>query len=565
MSNQIIKADSGDRVQQWLHLDDFSPGIWDGSYISSANPTISAPLGAAAPGQTFCCASLPQGGLGPLPGIDYINAYEEPFPGTTTSLYVVGFALNPGLQSGAEELIIVLEGDDGTSHYVQAWSTEPATADINSILSTTNPSTPGFFGAPYPAWTRMSTQPVIGDPGYVVPSPVLIFPSAVLTDGHGDQGHLYAYPPVTDPTSYSVQDLIDPTTSGVTGQVVTYNSRVQVLSGVGYAWPIPGGISTNENINYTDPFGSDAYGNQQVILAAEQPWGYGAWGSVSVGELILIKKSGGGVVMNGDISAPNSVIPLPGIESTGDFVGKADASSIGLVYCSQNRGAWLWNGGNTSQKISSQIQDNFYDASSTVIQSNNYGFCASHWQDWVLFSNNWLFDPDTGAWWILWPTTNNGNSKVIGYTFWWWQQGRLGYQVYAAPLKLGVTGDFSTNWYARFNSETAAGHYSWTSLPMHVVPNATRVVDVTQVIVRCSSPDGTGGTVTANIGDWSATTDGVIGSNPTTFRFNAGNGCLGLSDITLNLTSETATDGSAPIIDSVDIGFSTRARQGSDN
>ena len=158
MANQIIKADAGDRVQNYLHLDDFSPGIWDGSYISSANPTISAPLGAAAPGQTFCCASLPQGGLGPLPGIDYINAYEEPFPGATTSLYVVGFALNPGLQSGAEELIIILEGDDGTDHYVAGWSTEPATSDINSILSTTNPSTPGYFGAPYPAWSRMSTQ-----------------------------------------------------------------------------------------------------------------------------------------------------------------------------------------------------------------------------------------------------------------------------------------------------------------------------------------------------------------------------------------------------------------------
>ena len=562
MPNQITQAQAGDdRVKQWLHIDDFSPGIWDSSYISLASPTLTAPLGAASANETWKCASLPSGGLGPLPDIDYSDSLSF-FPGATNIHYIVGFALNPGLGNGLEELIIILESDDGSTHYFDVWSRIPNSLDQVQIANNVSASTPGYFGSPYPEWTRISAQPVIGEPGYIVPEPRLVFPSAVITDPHGNQGHLWCYPPVSSPTSYSLQDLVNPGVSGVSGQVITYNSRVQVLAGVGYQWPIAGGISTNENINYTDPPQSQNFGSQQTILAAEQPWGYGAWGSVTVGELVLIKKSGGGVVMNGDISEPTSIISLPGIESTGDFVGKADASSIGLVYCSQNRGAWLWNGGNTSQKISSQIKDNFYDCSSTVIASNNYGFCAHHWQDWVLFSNNFMYNPDTGGWWRIHPT-DDGNATTTGMTFWWWQQGRLGNHVYAAPLAIGSGAPSEEIWYVRFNNEVPSGHYSWLSLPVHVTANANRVVDVTQVIIRLSSPDNTGGTATVTINNESHTTQQVT-AQVRPHRLNFGSASIGLVDIRPLITCDN-DNGSAPLVHSIDIGFSTRALNPSDN
>jgi hypothetical protein len=456
-----------------------------------------------------------------------------------------------------------MEGDDGTDHYVLGYSYVPQTTTAHGLanVTTTNPTTPGIFGAPYPAWTRMSSQPVIGDPDYIVPTPVLVFPGSVLTDASTNSGHIWIYPPVGSPTSFSCQDLVDPGVTGVSGQVITYGDRILVLSGVGYSWPVSGGISTNENINFTDPPEGEDYLDQQTILVAEDPWGYGAWGSISVGELVLIKKGTGGVIVTGDIESPNSVIYLPGIQSTGDIVGRANANQIGLIYCSEGRGAWLWNGGNTSEKISPQLRDNFFDCASTVIPSNNYGFYSESWQDWIMFSNNWLFNPDTNSWWCIWPQLGEGNDEVIGQTYFWWTKGRLGYQRYAAPLKIDNVGDYGTNWFSRFDSTVPASNWSWTSLPMHVVPTADRVVDVRQVVLRLSSPDGTAPVATVQIGSWvgrTIDTGTTIGRNPTTFRFNAGAGSLGLEDITVQILGEN-TDGSAPILHSIDIGFNIRA------
>ena len=398
----------------------------------------------------------------------------------------------------------------------------------------------------------------------MVPTPTLVFPSAVITDSHTNSGHLYLYPNPSSPSSFAVADIVVPGVSAVTGQVLTYGSRIIVLSGIGDPWPIAGGISTNNQVNYTDPFGSYDYGNQNALFNIEQPWGYGAWGSVSVGELILIRKYGGGVVINGDVSSPNSVISLPGIEPTGQIVGSAHASSIGLIYCAEGKGAWTWNGGNTSQKISTQIQDNFFDAATPAnIPSNNYGFFVEKWQDWLLFSNNWMFNPDTGGWWIFHPTTGNGNANVDGLTFFWWHHGNRAFQFYASPLAIENDSALDQSWYVRFNGETLSKHYLWTSLPMHVVPNANRVVDVTQVIFRLSSPDGTGGTVSCTIGTETETTSAVY-NFVYPYRLNFGSGSLGQTDIICSLSADNP-NGSAPIVHSIDIGFTARARNPADN
>jgi hypothetical protein len=572
VSNGIVQAiDTSDaRVEQWLHLDDFAAGIFDGSYISTAEPIISAPFGAAQPTGTFCCASLPSGGLGPLPGISQVFGYSTPFPGTTDILFITGFINNPGLVNLDDELIILLEGDDGTHHYNLAYSYVPQTTTANAITNATetNASFAGYVGSPYPAWTRISSQPVIGDEGYIVPTPVLVWPATALTDSHTDQGHLWCYPPVGSPTEFSAQDLVNTETSGNTGQVICYDSRVIVLSGVAYSWPVSGGVATNENINYTDPPESEDYGDQQTLLVAEEPWGYGAWGSISVGELMLVKKRAGGVMVIGDIDAPSSVIYLAGIQPTGDIVGSAGVNQIGLIYCSEGRGAWVWNGGNTSQKISAQLQDNFFDCSSTVIPSNNYGFYVESWQDWILVSNNWLYNPDTGGWWRIYPPTGAGNEFVTGQTFFWWSKARLGYQRYAAPLAIGngAESSFGLDWFSRFDSTVPASAWSWTSLPMHLVPTADRVVDVRQIVLRLSSPDGTT-TAHASIvinNDFEASTIGTIGPDPTTFRFNVGIGALGLEDVVVEIFTWN-TDGSAPILHSMDIGFNVRASINTDN
>jgi len=569
VANQITNGQATDprNVDHWVHIDEFSPGCYDSSYISVDGIVVPAPLGAANADETFCCASLPSGGLGPLPALVETGVYPTGFGGSLTEAFITGFIVNPGLDDINDELVIIWEGDDGTTHYVSAYSVVPALGapGINQILNSTSATNGGgIFGAPYPAWTRMN----VGGTGN--PPPELVFPGAVSTDANGNNGHLYIYPPILAPTTFAVQDLIVGASS-TTGQVIAYGNRVLCLAGVNYPWPAGGGITTNENINFTDPPQSSSYGDQMTILGAEVPWGYGAWGSVSVGELMLIKKYGGGIALYGDIFEPSSVLELPGIQSVGDFVGKACASQIGLVYCSEQRGAWLWNGGNTSQKISPQLRDDFYDATTgTGLESNNYGFCVEHWQDWLLFSNNFMYNPDTGGWWVLYPTESKGSGSVPGHTMWWWSPGRFGNQMYSAPIRFGTAGGLNRNWYYKFDNEVPAPHYQWQSLPIDPVPNATRLIDVVQVIVRVSDPSPVVGTasLTVTIGDQntseSRTTTGVaIGADPTLYRFDFGASTLGLQNLIVTLNGDNSTSGySAPYVHSIDIGIKTRAMKG---
>ena len=547
------------RNVEWVHIDDFTPGCYDNSFISLAEPKLTAPLGSADATATFCCAALGRSGLGPLPALTLTKQFPNAMPGSSTEAYITGFAVNPGLNNGADELVIIFEADNGTNHYVEGYSVSPpATPSVNSILSSSSGTTSGgIFGAPYPAWTRMSTS----DFG-VNPSPVLVFPGAVATDSNGTDGHLYVYSELSSPTSFAVTDLNSAKTS-VTGQVICYGSRVICLVGQTYSWPISGGINTNENINYTDPPESDTYGDQGTLLTVETPWGYGAWGTMSVGELMLIKKYGGGIILYGDIDAPSSVIWMPGVQSVGDFVGKACSTVLGLIYCSEQRGAWIWNGGNTSQKISQQLRDSFYDATSgTGLLSNNYGFCVSSWQDWILFSNNFLYNPDTGSWWVIYPTEANGTTNVPGHAMWWWIPGRFGNQMYSAPIRFGTATGLTKNWYYQFDDEVPAPHWQWTSLPIHVTTNADRVLDVRQVVVRLSDPSNSGNctaTVTVNGTDLGTVAAGQIGLDPKAFRFEAG--VRGLYDIVVQINGDNASTGSSPILHSIDIGYQVRASE----
>jgi hypothetical protein len=569
MANQIVNAAQGERVSHYLHLDDFSPGVYDNTFISTAEAVVTAPLGAANAETTYCCAAIPSGGLGPLPALIETGTYPYGLPGAATEAWITGFIVNPGLDSVNDELVIIWEADDGTHHYVEGWSDVPYIFAVNNILSKTSATTPGIFGSPYPVWTRMS----VGGTGN--PPPVLVFPNAVVTDPAGINGHLYVYPPLLAPTTFAVQDLIV-SASSITGQTIAYGNRIICLAGINYPWPAGGGINTNENVNFTDPPQSSTYGDQMEIFGAEIPWGYGAWGSVSVGELLLIKKYGGALMMYGDVSNPSSVIELPGVQSTGDFVGQANANQSGLIYCAENLGAWIWNGGNTSQKISPQLRDDFYDAvTGTGLDSNNYGFNVASWQDWILFSNNYLFNPQTNSWWILYPNNANGNATVPGHTMWWWSGGRFANQMYAAPIRFGTAAGLNKNWWYLFDNTVPAPHYQWQSLPISVAPNSTRVIDVTQVVLRVSDPSDSG-TATCSItvshanpalGTETVTTPaGQIRQVPTSFRFNFGSATLGINNPVITLNGDnTTSDASAPIVHSVDIGYTIRALKATSN
>ena len=544
---------------QWVHIDDFSPGCFANTYVTpnqaapTGSPFVPAPLGAATPRGTWACASLRAGGLGPLPNVTQAHAIGA-ISGASTQL-IAGFICNPAVPG--DELVEIVEADDGSNHHFNAYSIQAGSGATNVITNPTSPSTAGFFGAPYPVFSRMNTS------GTGNPPPCLVFPSAVASDSHGTNGHLYVYPQLLSPGTYGAQDLVVPGTSGITGQVVAYGSRIICLAGIPYTWPT-GSVITNENFNYTDPPLSSGYGNQQSVLGAEWPWGYGAWGSVSVGELLLVKKWGGAVILYGDIANPTSAIEIPGVTPTGNIVGRAAATPGGLIYCSEKRGAWLWNGGNTATKISQQLEDDFFDLETGTIQSNNYGFNVTPWQGWTLFSHNWLHNSESNSWWILYPTTDQA-SQVLGIgsnDLWWYTPGQFGNIMYAAPLISSSSNGYLG--YIRFDSTMGSSEYRWQSLPIHVAPDADRVIDVRQLVIRASDPFNQGGcTIQANVGLWQSPVTGGIGQYPTMLRFNVGTGALGLEDIDGLVVHAWNTGGlgtCAPIIHSIDVGYQLRAK-----
>lgn len=563
---QVPAGNSPSEIYEYVHIDDFSPGIYSGSAIADEFPTVAAPLGACmvtADGQalgtsgslTYGCIALPGGGLGPLPGVTHTEDFTD-FPAFVGQYFQCGFICNPGLNSfGGDEIISVMEADDGsTSHYAQAWSVVPGNGyAANIILNSTSPSVSGFFGSPFPTFTRMSTS------GNSPWPPVLVFPMAVSTDANGANGHLYVYPELLSPGTFAVQDLIVGGSS-VTGQVICYGSRVIVLAGKSYTWPVSGGINTNENINFTDPPLSSTYGNQQSILGAEIPWGYGAWGSVSVGELLLVKKTGGAEIVYGDIDAPSSVIQVPGVQSTGDFVGQAAATPAGLVYCSDNAGAWLWNGGNTAQKISHQLDDEFFQAQTRVPGTNNAGFSCYYWRDWVLVSSNYLYDLRSNSWWLLYPYGSQGVG-ITGDNLGWYSRGAAGNVLYAAPMRIFLGG--TQTWFLTFDAEVPTQEWLWTSAPIHVDKDADRVIDVRQVTLRLSSFDYTT-TCAVKLSVSGTEYDPIevptIGSNPTPVRFNVA--AKGLDSIVIQVYgyNRAGAGNSAPMLHSIDIGYQVRAK-----
>ena len=386
--------------------------------------------------------------------------------------------------------------------------------------------------------------------------PCIAFVNGGVASATNDStGQVFLYPDPSQPTVLTAQQLIYPIGGGgfssIAGQVLCHQNRILVLAGTNYGWPVGSGFNTNENINFTDPPNSAFYGDQMTVLQAEDPYGYGAWSSVSAGELFLVKKRGGGAVMTGDIFSPN-VTFYPGIQSTGGMYGRADAGSLGVFYCSLDNGAWLWNGGNTAQKISMQLDDNFYVPAEFTSDAIDYGYFVQCIGDKAFFSNNWMYDMTLHSWWIYYPQSSQGGTNLF------WVNPVSGRYFYAANLSFTGTNDFMY----QFDMQTPAQTYQWQSLPLRLAsPN--HVNDVRQLYVRaaCTAADCS---VTASIYDqgnlvWGPATEAIpVNSGGYIIRFNTGT-AVGVFEPQVRLKFSNSTSADMAILHEWGINYDTRA------
>jgi hypothetical protein len=371
------------------------------------------------------------------------------------------------------------------------------------------------------------------------------------------------YPAPATPTSYTPLKLItDGTPQSISGMILVHQFRVVVLSNTPFSWPLGGANAwaVNDVINFTDPANGDVYPaqtttGQMLIAASEEPFGYGCGGSISAGELFLVKRRGGGVIITGDLFAPTSITYLPGVQPTGGGYGNADSGIQGLFYCSIDNGVWVWNGSNTSQKISQQLDDSFFMTPDAAIYLSWYVRCIG---DKVYFSNNWLYDTRTGSWWKYAPDATQGGTSYF------WIQNVDGTGFYVSPLTFQNS---NINFLHRFDFNTPAQHYQWRSSPLRL-SGQDRVADIREIVVRASC-SGSHGAVTLRVLDKGATVwgpytqTGTVDAGPDIIRFNAA--ALGVSEPQVQINVDNSSSDDMPVVHSISVKYRERAHQGVTN
>jgi hypothetical protein len=558
------------RNYKWLTIEDFTPGIITNlQMVYPVNTGASRGVPGKQLGQAQAavgCIALPNGGLAPLPGI-YTPPWNggspviPPLHGLGTENMIAGFFVggkifDNGVNGGfaSDELIVNQMNFDGTT--ANFWLDSYRVSNIGSGGTGVNniyANTGAAIGTP--VWTTMTggltranaVATDVGNPCWAV--------EFWFRAGSGQGSKcMFLYP---DPTNYGTGGFVPyqlyggTPAGGIPGPFILHQNRIIQAELFGALW----GSSqrdwwTAELLNYTDPPNGVAFGIQQEVFVQEDPSGYAAWGSQSASELFLVKNEGGGVVISGDLNSP-TVTALPGVTPTAGIACRGASTPIGFVYAVNERGLWVWNGSNTSQKISNQLDDaSFTPGEGFGLHPLFAGPSVQiiQWGDWILASNDWLYDTNTGGWWQLPP--GHEQSPHI-----WYGTSYDGDKLYAC-LPIPTTNSM-IDMYARSTPSTS---YTWTSYPMRPPDvGKDKMLVAREVVVRAMG-DGI-----VEIGVFSdAFSPTYSPSNILTFETTQDNstpsmqlitGGVPAQDIVISIFSEAASTGPAPIVYSVAIGY----------
>lgn len=181
----------------------------------------------------------------------------------------------------------------------------------------------------------------------------------------------------------------------------------------------------------------------------------GTLGSIQASELIVIKHGRGGVLMRGDMDNFEAV-SLPYIESTYGIVSHGVGTPIGWVYGSRN-GVFVWSGGDTSEKLSKQIEGYFWNHASNQIYAGNQGR-FDYWHPWVCVPNDYIMDINSKSWWKLEDSSDTSRSTYNIY-----QVSALNGRLYAFEHRMAPG---AKPVIYSYDPEVLRPGYSWKSQPL---------------------------------------------------------------------------------------------------
>lgn len=517
----------------WISITDFRAGIWSKEYkAAAAGLATPSPPGAAQLSNTFACIALPSGGLAPLPKVT--ATYTVPLPDTDGNaslgyFNVDGFtafgpvgppAVNPS--GNVDDFFFGIEylKTGGANRVFTYYRVDPIVGSdpfpsdqLLQVTSTQNPTSEQYMGLSF-AISRMYTS--AGGTGLFPGTPVVV--TAWAPPGFAADRHVVCFP---NPSAANATGILELCTNRPTsdtpaetnvGDILGHQGRIVMLEYLTNPFGARAGdsIPTNEQISFSDPantfnsFGGGSpytIGTQRNVFGPEYPNGYGAWGSISNGELFLIKQQGGGLIVSGDLASP-TIIRLPGVVSTGGIAGRAASTPQGLFYFARYSGVYIWRGADTSEKISQPLEDDFMVYSPAVDKMLDIAVQIQEWADWVVTSNGYLYDTVSGGWWRL--------DNPATYTPHWFARGYFADLLYAIPLRLNNT--TKTGAIRQYSRRTPASTWSWNSQP--ITQYANRMHQTQEVAIEAEGA----GTIQITLQRIDGTTDN---QNQVTFTLPA--------------------------------------------
>lgn len=225
-----------------------------------------------------------------------------------------------------------------------------------------------------------------------------------------------------------------------------------VLDRVAYSPVYNASLATGQTTPATIQFPADY---RSSIAGDENMNPIGTMGSIMASEMVVVKHGRGGVLMRGDLDNPEAVA-LPYLESTYGLVSMGVSTPIGFVYGSRN-GVFVWSGGQTSEKLSKQIDGYFWEHATSIYYTGNQGRFG-YWHPFVMVPNDFLYDTDTKAWWKLEDSSDAGRNTYSHY-----DTSSLSGKLYAFAHKMAPGSDPVVY---NYDSAVLRSSYSWKSQPI---------------------------------------------------------------------------------------------------
>lgn len=548
---------------QYITIEDFRPGIQHRTY-GVGNSTKSPP-GAADPDETFRCRALPWGGLGPMPSLQQTKTRSLPDATTRDNrCRIVGFHVTGPMQqetfestiTGVEraELHIVYEyfdSGDNSHHFLweryELWrNTDPVVTIYSTVVTHTGSNFDFLYHPASLVDGRMHpTDPTaLGD--------IFVVCGWHPDDMDSPDNVWQIYPDPNTPNAESTLEILSTNESTLLiqhqGRIVSIDNHVFEHGGIGN-WIVNDQlVYTQVNLPTVEMSGLTVLG---VAVFTQGPIsGYGAAASASAQELLLVKHRGGATTISGDLDDP-TVFSLPGVTSTRGALTFGVYTPKGFAYGVRNGGVHVWGGGDTSEKLSINLEDTFWEMRPEDWVDFDGQFDIAN--DMLLCPNNWVFDFLTESWWRI--------EDPDSYQIFQWSSSPISSMFYGAPVDFVDGGPI----YYRFDATIPVSSYTWQS--QYLTNTIDRLVEVREIRLRAISPNGSSQvTVTLTTEDGHSISEEFDVTATTIPKLLRKNVHLQGTGIKIKLEANTdpdenGNDEAAPVIYEVHLGYTSAQRE----